>query len=131
MRVVGIVLLVLGLLGVVVAFGARMSLKGEAHKYQVVRKNDADSLFGDSPYENMGSPQTYVVRDQSIVLPTKTDKGLPMVDYDKAGPAGSKYFQLKTGMFYVNYSLISSGVAAVIGGVLAFLVKRKPKPKPA
>ncbi|MFX8453398.1 hypothetical protein ABTL48_20605, partial [Acinetobacter baumannii] len=89
----------------------------------VVRKNDADALFGDNPYENMGSPQTYVVRDQSIVLPTKTDKGLPMIDYDKAGPTGSKYFQLKTGLFYANYGLLGSAVVAVLGGALAFLIK--------
>lgn len=127
MKKVGIVLLVLGLVGLVGAFATRVSLKGQAHKYQLVRKNDADSLFGDNPYEPMGSPQTYVVKDQSIVMATKTDKGLPMIDFDKAGPAGSKYFQLKTGLFYMNYALIGSAVVAALGAVLALVIKPKPK----
>ena len=115
LRVAGFAFLGLALLIAVASFVAQSRISAKAKMYQVVRKNTADELFGDSKYENMGSPQVFVVRDKSIVLPGKTADGLPMIDSDKAGPTGSKYMQLKTVSFYTNYGKIGALSVALVG----------------
>lgn len=103
-----------------VTFVVEGQYRSKASMHQLVKASAEAGLFGD-PYEELGTPQVFVIEDPSAVLAEKTDDGVPLLSKDKLDEKG--LYPLQMQMVSWIAGLARMGLGAMIGaGVLALVL---------
>lgn len=121
----------IALIGIVVGWIIESDLKGKSGTYQLVKTSAEGALFGDS-YENIGTPQTFVILDRGTLIEELNAEGVKMLSEDKLKEKDLPPLQLKTVTFITGLTRLGFGALLVIGlGVSFWLSRKKPDPTPA
>jgi hypothetical protein len=121
----------IALIGLVVGWFIESDLKGKSGTYQLVKTSAEGALFGDA-YENIGTPQTFVILDRGTLIEEPNAEGVKMLSEDKLKEKDLPPLQLKTVSFITGLTRLGFGALLVIGlGVSFWLSRKKPEPTPS
>lgn len=121
----------IALIGLIAGWFIESDLKGKSGTYQLVKTSAEGALFGDA-YENIGTPQTFVILDRSTLIEEPNDEGVKMLSEDKLKEKDLPPLQLKTVTFITGLTRLGFGALLVIGlGVSLWLSRKKPESTPA
>lgn len=121
----------IAVIGLIAGWFVESDLKGKSGTYQLVKTSAEGALFGDA-YENIGTPQTFVILDRGTLIEEPNDEGVKMLSEDKLKEKDLPPLQLKTVTFITSLTRLGFGALLVIGlGVSIWLSRKKPEPTPA
>lgn len=118
----------IALIGLIAGWFVESDLKGKSGTYQLVKTSAEGALFGDA-YENIGTPQTFVILDRGTLIEEPNDEGVKMLSEDKLKEKDLPPLQLKTVTFITGLTRLGFGALLVVGLGLSFWLSRK-KPEP-
>lgn len=114
----------IGLIGLIVGWVVESDMKAKAGTYQLVKTSAEGALFGDA-YENIGTPQVFVILDRATLIEEPNADGVKMLSEDKLKEKDLPPLQLKTVTFITGLSRIAFGVMTLAGLGLSFWLARK------
>ncbi len=118
----------IALIGLVVGWVVESDLKAKSGTYQLVKTSAEGALFGDA-YENIGTPQVFVILDRGTLIEEPNADGVKMLSEDKLKEKDLPPLQLKTVSFITGLSRLAFAAMLVAGlGLAFFMAKKKDKP---
>ena len=121
----------IAVIGLIAGWFIESDLKRKSGTYQLVKTSAEGALFGDA-YENIGTPQTFVILDRGTLIEEPNDEGVKMLSEDKLKEKDLPPLQMKTVTFIAGMSRLGFGALLIVGlGVSLWLSRKKPEPTPA
>lgn len=113
----------LSVVGLIAGWLIEADMKSKSGVYQLVKASAEGALFGDA-YEKIGTPQTFVVLDQSAVLPAD-EENPQRLNEDVLKAKGIPPLQMKTVSFVAGLTRIGFAAGLILGVLMAVLPGRK------
>lgn len=123
---VGRIAAAIAVIGLVVGWVVESDMKAKSGTYQLVKTSAEGALFGDA-YENIGTPQVFVILDRATLIEEPNAEGVKMLSEDKLKEKELPPLQLKTVTFITGLTRIGFGILFVLGlGLSLWLSRNKP-----